>query len=139
MILGNAMYIVCVACVCVYESLTILTAPFFLIFLAYLKMSDIETYRSDNLRVDCFANLDIPDLLINVWEYNDDDHKNCAICDHYEKWCVEIARSKWQPYFKAFSFVIAQIQIKNKNFFDFGNISSADKNYIYQVIWKRTF
>ena len=44
-------------------------------------MSDIETYRSYNLRVDCFANLDIPNLLINIWEYNDDDHKNCAICD----------------------------------------------------------
>ena len=102
-------------------------------------MSDIETYQSDNLQVDSVGNLDIPDLLINIWEYNDDDHKNCVIYDQYEKWCVEIARSKWQPYFKAFSFVIAQIQIKNKNFFDFGNISSADKNYIYQVIWKRTF
>ena len=83
--------------------------------------------------------MDIPDLLIIIWGYNDDHHKNCAICDQYEKWCVEIARSKWQPYLKAFSFVIGQIQIQNKNFFDFGNISSADKNYIYQVIWKRTF
>ena len=66
-----------------------------------------------------FANLDIPDLLINIWEYNDNYHKNCVICGQYGKWCVEIARSKWQPYFKAFSFVIGQIQIQNKNFFAF--------------------
>ena len=60
-------------------------------------MSDIETYQSDNLQVDSVGNLDIPDLLINIWEYNDDDHKNCVIYDQYEKLSVEIARSKWQP------------------------------------------
>ena len=86
-----------------------------------------------------FEHLDIPDLLRNIWEYSDDYYKNCVICDQYKKWCVEIARSKWQPYFKTFSFAISQIQIQNKNFFDFGKICSADKNYIYQVIRKRTF
>ena len=41
--------------------------------------------------------LDIPDLLINVWEYNDLEYKNCEICIQYEKWCIEALQSMWQP------------------------------------------
>ena len=85
-----------------------------------------------------FEHLDIPDLLISIWEYNDEKRVNCDIYRQYEKWCIEVARSKWQPEFKSFAFVISQILIQNKKFFNFGNICSADKNCIYQAIWNRT-
>ena len=74
-----------------------------------------------------FEHLDIPTLLINIWEYNDQSHLNCLVFKPYEQWCIEIARSKWQSEFKSFAFVIAQIQIYNKFVFDFGKISHADK------------
>ena len=35
-----------------------------------------------------FERLDIPDLLINIWEYIEDNHVNCDICRQYEKWCI---------------------------------------------------
>ena len=54
--------------------------------------------------------------------------QNCEICRQYKKWCIEIARSKWQPEFKSFPFVIAQTQIQNKKFFNFGKVSSADRD-----------
>ena len=85
-----------------------------------------------------FEHLGIPDLLINIWYYNEENHVNCDICRQYEKWCIEVARSKGRPEFKTFAFLISQIQIQNKKFFNFGKICSADKNCIYQVIWKRT-
>ena len=72
---------------------------------------------------------DIPNLLIGIWEYNDPSHHGnlCKICKQYDQWCIEIARKKWRPEFKSFDFVISQIQARNKSFFNFGNVSSADK------------
>ena len=85
-----------------------------------------------------FMRLDLSNLLINIWEYNDEKHivVNCEICRKYEEWCIEAARSQWKPEFKSFAFVISQIQIQNKKFFDFGNLSSATRNLCYSAIMK---
>ena len=37
-----------------------------------------------------FEYLDIPNLLINVWEYNDKSHLGRPICSQYKGWCIEI-------------------------------------------------
>ena len=59
-----------------------------------------------------FMRLDLLNLLINIWEYNDEEHNfiNCEICEKYEEWCIERARSQWKPEFKCFAFAIAQIK-----------------------------
>ena len=36
--------------------------------------------------------LDIPNLLINIWSYNDEFHRNCLVCKQYERWCIEVAK-----------------------------------------------
>ena len=81
---------------------------------------------------------DISNLLINIWGYNDPSYYDnlCTICKQYEQWCIEMARKKRWPEFKNFDFVISQIRAKNKKNFNFGNVSSADKNCIYCVIHK---
>ena len=40
-----------------------------------------------------FMRLDLPNLLINIWEYNHEKHNvvNCAICRKCEEWCIEAA------------------------------------------------
>ena len=63
---------------------------FFLAFKKQIKWRNNFLFKKKKK----IEHLDIPDLLIKIWEYNDDDHKNCAICDQNRKWCVEIARSK---------------------------------------------
>ena len=98
---------------------------------------------SPNLKLSIanFERLDKLNLLINIWKYNDESHDNhtdCSICKQYEQWCIEVAKSKWQDEFKSFAFVIAQIRTQNKAFFDFGKVSSADRNMIYHRIWKQT-
>ena len=85
-----------------------------------------------------FEWLDKPNLLINIWSYNDPSHygNHCSICKQYENWCIEIAREKCRPEFKSFDFVISQIQTRNKRFLNFERISSAERNCIYRVIHK---
>ena len=41
-----------------------------------------------------FENFNIPDLLINIWDYNQELHVNDLVCQQYEKQCIEVARSK---------------------------------------------
>ena len=75
-----------------------------------------------------FQRLQISDLLINIWDYNHKSHLNCSICIQYEKWCLEVAKSKWQSEFLDFDYVISNIKQQSKQFFNFGKVSSANKN-----------
>lgn len=63
-----------------------------------------------------FQRLEIPDLLIHILSYNDESHVNCPVCIQYEKWCLEVAKSKWQSEFLDFKTVITNIKQQNKVF-----------------------
>ena len=78
--------------------------------------------------------LDLPDFLINVWSYA--DYLTDPIINQYQKWCVELAKDRWQPQFLNFEYVIKNLKIMNKKFYDFGRICSVDKKIIYRVIHK---
>ena len=39
-----------------------------------------------------FQELDLPDLLINIWSYSDVNY-NSSILKQYKKWCIRIAKS----------------------------------------------
>ena len=86
-----------------------------------------------------FELLDLPNLLINIWDYNDQTHANCPICTQYEKWCIEVVKTYWQSEFFDFNYVISNIRQQNKKLFNFGKISSADRSMIYRLIWKNRF
>ena len=79
-----------------------------------------------------FENLDLPDLLINIWDYS--EYPTDPVLNQYCQWCVEVAKERWQPSFKNFQFVINNLRKRNKKFYDFGKISSTDKNIIYRLI-----
>ena len=81
-----------------------------------------------------FLNLDLPDLLLNIWCYA--DYLNDQIINQYCKWCVEAAEEQWQPDFLDFQYVIQNLKNKNKNFYNFVRICSADENVIYRLITK---
>ena len=77
-----------------------------------------------------FNQLDLPNLPINIWDYAS---CGCVICSQYQKWCVEVSKTKWSPDFIDFDYVIiliTNLKRQNKNFYDFGTISSANKNKI---------
>ena len=82
-----------------------------------------------------FRELELPDLLFNVWCYT--DRPNDPICVQYQQWCVEVAKERWSSQYLDFDYVIENLRKQNKKFYNFGKISSADKNIIYRVIWNR--
>ena len=44
-----------------------------------------------------FDQLEIPDLLINIWLYA--DQMSCSTCRQYCSWCIQCALDKWKDYF----------------------------------------
>ena len=84
-----------------------------------------------------FALLDLPNLLVNVWSYCHGQCRQCKICVQYAKWCVEIISERWRDEeYRDFPFVINAVIDGDKNFCDFGRISSADRYIIYDIIKK---
>ena len=79
-----------------------------------------------------FLEFDFPYLLINIWSYS--EYLTDPVLNQYCQWCVEVAKERWQPSFKNFQFVINNLRKRNRKFYDFGKISSADKNMIYRLI-----
>ena len=75
-----------------------------------------------------FAEFDLPYLLINVCSYA--DYMNDPIINQYQKWCVELAKERWQPQFLDFGYAIKNLKEKNKKFYNFGRICSADRKVI---------
>ena len=83
-----------------------------------------------------FQELDLPDLLLNIWSYSDVNY-NSSILKQYKKCCIQIAKSKWQnERCMDIDFVIKNIEEQNTKFIDFGRISSANKAKIYRLILK---
>ena len=61
---------------------------------------------------------------------------NDPIVNQYQKWCVELAKERWLPQFFDFEYVIKILKEKNKSFYNFGRICSADRKAIYRIIHK---
>ena len=67
-----------------------------------------------------FRQLVLPNLLINIWDYA--DRPDDPICKQYQKWCKTAAKEQWQDTFI--------------DWYDFGKISSDERNKIYIIISK---
>ena len=83
-----------------------------------------------------FRQLDLPNLLINIWDYADKRHDDCPICKQYSKCCVIAAKEKWSSNFIDFDFVINNLKKQNKKWFDVGKLSPASRDNIYFAICK---
>ena len=49
---------------------------------------------------------------------------------------MEAAQEKWKPQYLNFEYVIKNLRQQNKQFYNFGRISPADRNMIYRLIYK---
>ena len=86
-----------------------------------------------------FEFLDLPNLVINIWEYNDETHKNCLVFKQYEAWCIQLVKTQWQNNYMDFDFVIDNIKQQKRKLSDFGKISNQDRAKFYRLIWKNRF
>ena len=60
------------------------------------------------LTKEIFEQLDLPDLLLNIWSNADKLH--LPILHQYTKWNIEIARSKWKNEYQTFDTIIEKIK-----------------------------
>ena len=81
-----------------------------------------------------FRQLDLPNLLINIWDYA--DRPDDPICKQYQKWCITAAKEQWQDTFVDFDFAITVLKKQNRNWYDFSKMSSDKRNKIYIIISK---
>ena len=89
-----------------------------------------------NFSLDTFKQEDLPDLLINIWEYSHPIHANSSISKKYKEWSTVAAKEKWSDFYHDFDKVINSIATLNENWHNFGEICSAEKNIIYKIITK---
>ena len=80
-----------------------------------------------------FPEIELPDLLLNVWCYA--DQQNDLICVQYQQWCVEVAKERWSSQYLDFDYVIENLRKQSRKFYNFDKIFSADKIIIYRLIW----
>ena len=84
-----------------------------------------------------FAHLDLPDLLLNIFDYSHSSCVDCPKCIQYAKWCIELVSERWlDDEYLDFLFVINSILNDNRKFCDFGKIWSADRHKIFDIIKK---
>ena len=83
-----------------------------------------------------FRKLDLPDLLINIWNYSGCNNINCSVCNQYRYWCVQDAYEKKPTDFKDFRGVIDNMKIQTKSWFDVGKLRNNSKNDLYNAISK---
>ena len=81
-----------------------------------------------------FLELDLANLLINIWSYVDYLHD--FVINQYCQYCIDCSYKKWDEGYLDFHFVIKNILDRNTNFFDFGEISNSEKNIIYTAVRK---
>ena len=98
------------------------------------KMAIQQQQQQLKFSKELFLELDLANLLINIWSYADYLHD--FVINEYCQYCIEGSNENWDEDYLDFHFVIKKILNRNTNFFDFGEISSSEKNIIYTVIRK---
>ena len=81
-----------------------------------------------------FQNLDLSNLLINIYSYAKD--LKDPIIYQYSNLCIECARKLWTDQYHYFENVNEKFLSHNKNYINFGKISSDERNIIYYLISK---
>ena len=70
---------------------------------------------SKNLKfsLDSFRQLDLSDLLINIWLYSFHSHQDSSICKQHKKRCIVAAKEKWSGFYHDFDEILNAI-VRNK-------------------------
>ena len=78
---------------------------------------------------------ELAELLSHVWNYNTYSDKHIYVeCIVYEEWCIEFARTKWQPDFVDFDFAIAKIRATDRAFIDFDEFGVFDTETLLSAL-----
>ena len=71
-----------------------------------------------------FRELDAPNLIINIWTYNDREFvlPCCTVCFIYSEWYTVTLKEKCQEEWGDFDFVVEKLKNNDRSFVDLENI-----------------
>ena len=71
-------------------------------------------------------------LLKQIWNFNTrSDKYECVGCLAFEEWCIDFAKTKWEPNFIDFDFTIQKIRETDRTFINFERISIFEPEKIF--------
>ena len=82
--------------------------------------------------------LDAPDLIINIWTYNENKkHLHiCEICQAYSNLSIKALRDKWEEDWGDFQYLVQKLIECNRYYIDIGKYSNETKHQIIDFIKK---
>ena len=88
--------------------------------------------------LDSFRRLAAPDLIFNIWAYNNEPvhQPGCLACKTYCKYCIQALREKWEEDWGDFEFTVGKFKTCDKSFLDIGQFSSANMHLIIDFLKK---
>ena len=74
-------------------------------------------------------------LLKQIWNFNTHSDKyKCADCLAFEEWCIDFAKTKWEPNFIDFYFIIRKIRETDRTFINFDRINIFEPEKILVIL-----
>lgn len=79
-----------------------------------------------------FQKLDVADLIINIWSYNENKEHlaKCSICKSYSNLSIRALAEKWQKSYGDFHHFVDKLKKTDKSYINIGKYSSATKHEI---------
>ena len=99
--------------------------------------SIVKEYTPEmKFKFDDFKELDIPNLMINVWSYSETikNKKGCVVSEKYRSWCIRALHEKWLDSYIDINFVVYELISLDEKWFDCGKVSHANSLFLYKVI-----
>ena len=81
--------------------------------------------------------LDIPNLMLNIWCYSDEHGLGCSLCTTYKKYCINALKKKWDTKkSKNVADIIQKLKKRDQKWFNLSRVSSADRYILLELIKK---
>ena len=77
-------------------------------------------------------------LLKQIWNYNTHSDKHESVdCLVFEEWCVDFARTKWEPNFIDVDFAIQKIRKTDETFINFDRVNIFKPKKVIAILKRK--
>ena len=96
------------------------------------------TWKDLKFNLNNFWALGAPDLIINIWSYNNEPvhHPACIACKTYCEYSIYALWENWEEEWGDFGFAVEKFRSCEKSFLDVGAFSSANMHLIIAFLKK---
>ena len=102
------------------------------------KIKMTSSNKSSTVWLKDFKELEIPDLIFNIWSYNTNKEHltECGICNLGNKYAIMALRGKWEDELGDFEYILSKWKQNDKQYMNVGRYSEANKYEMIDFIKK---